>query len=604
MNHKVLFTFESYHKKMQKLYRYMKKFRNKLIALTIVFSSVLFFAFSNDNVFEISKNIDIFVTLFRELNASYVDEIKPEKLIRKGIDGMLESLDPYTEYIAEEEIEDYKRSHLSQEYAGIGALVQTQNGSVVIAEPYFGSPAQQADLMAGDVILKINNLDITNKNVEEITSLLKGPVNTTVKVTVQRLGQKEPLTKTITRQEIKVNNVSYFGIIGNDIGYIKLDKFLDNCSAEVKNAFIQLKEKEKIKSLVLDLRGNGGGILQEAVKIVNLFVPKNTLIVSQKGKIKSNDVEYRASNNPIDAEIPLVVLVDNNSASASEIVAGAIQDTDRGVIIGERTFGKGLVQQTLSTSYNTLLKVTIAKYYTPSGRCIQSLDYTHRKKDGSVVKIADSLITEFKTPNNRSIYDGSGIYPDILVKTPEFHMISFSLLQKNIIFNYATEFRFKNNTIPQAKVFSISDAVYNDFIKYVEKSNFEFTVGSETQLAELEKISKNEKYFANVTTDYEKIRAIIESKKKKDIYTHQSEIKQLLESEICSRYYYQSGRIESSFKYDDDIKEALKVLQNNIEYAAILKGEGGYKTIGKPIKDTTEIIVQKEDSKDEPMGDE
>jgi carboxyl-terminal processing protease len=579
---------------MQSLRNTLKRFKKHLIVALIACSSIGFFAFEENNLFEISKNIDIFVTLFRELNANYVDEVKAGKIIHKGIDAMLESLDPYTEFIAETDVEDYKLSHVSNEYAGIGALVQQQDGKVIIAEPYFGYPAQKADLRAGDIVLKIDDKDIYTKKVDDVTSLLKGARNTSVKITIQRKGEAAPLVKVLTRQEIKIKNVSYYGTIGDGIGYIRLDKFLDDCSAEVKQALISLKEKQKIKALVIDLRGNGGGILQEAVKIVNLFVPKGTLIVSQKGKIKSNNAEYYATASPVDAEIPLAILVDNGSASASEIVAGAIQDTDRGIIIGERTFGKGLVQQTLSLSYNSLMKVTIAKYYTPSGRCIQSLDYTHRNDDGSVVKVADSLITEFKTKNKRSIYDGSGIYPDLLTKSPVFHLVSFSLMQQYLIFNYATEFRAKTNEIPSAKTFSLSDQQYNEFISFVEQAKFDYTTKSEEQLAELETVSKKEKYYANVSADYEKLKAKLVAKKKTDLITFKSEIKQLIESEIACRYYYQDGRVEASFKYDDDIKEALKVLQSPTAYLAIVNGEGKYKVIGKPEKDITSPVAQKE----------
>jgi carboxyl-terminal processing protease len=583
---------------MQRLRNFFVRFKKHVIIVAIAISSVGFFAFEESNLFEISKNIDIFITLFRELNANYVDEVKAGKIIHKGIDAMLESLDPYTEFIAESDVEDYKLTHVSNEYAGIGALVQQQDGKVIIAEPYYGYPAQKSDLRAGDIVLKIDDKDIYAKKVDDVTTLLKGGRNTNVKITVQRKGEALPLTKTLTRQEIKIKNVSYYGTIGDGIGYIRLDKFLDNCSGEVKQALLSLKEKQNIKAVVLDLRGNGGGILQEAVKIVNLFVPKGTLIVSQKGKVKTNNAEYFANASPVDTEIPLAILVDNGSASASEIVAGAIQDTDRGIIIGERTYGKGLVQQTLSLSYNSLMKVTIAKYYTPSGRCIQSLDYTHRKDDGSVVKVADSLITEFKTKNKRSIYDGSGIYPDITTTSPAFHLVSFELMQKYLVFNYATEFRAKNNTIPSAKTFELNEQQYNEFVSFVEQAKFDYKTKSEEQLAELEKVSKKEKYYANVSADYEKLKAKIVAKKKTDLITFKSEIKQLIESEIACRYYYQDGRVEASFKYDDDIKEALKILQTPTTYLAIVNGEGKYKVIGKPVKEITEPTAQKEEDAD------
>lgn len=586
---------------MQLLHTFFKKFRKSIAITALVSGSLLWFAFEQDNLFEISKNIDIFVTLFRELNANYVDEVKAGKIINKGIEAMLESLDPYTEFIPESDVDGYTKTHVSNEYAGIGALVQQQDGKIVIAEPYYGYPAQKADLRAGDVVLKIDDKDIYNKKVDDVTTLLKGNRNTPVKLTIQRKGEAAPLIKTLVRQEIKIKNVSYYGTIADGVGYIRLDKFLDDCSGEVKQALISLKEKQHIKSVVLDLRGNGGGILQEAVKIVNLFVPKGTLIVSQKGKIKANNVEYYATSAPIDIDIPLIVLVDNGSASASEIVAGAIQDLDRGVIIGERTFGKGLVQQTLSLSYNSLLKVTIAKYYTPSGRCIQALDYTHRRNDGSVVKVADSLITEFSTKNKRSIYDGSGIYPDIVTTSPAFHLVSFSLMQNYLVFDYATDYRVKHNSIESPKTFSISDADYNDFIALVEKSNFVYKTKSEEQLEALEKASKKEKYYDNVSADYEKLKARIMEKKKNDLITFKPEIKQLIETEIAARYNYQDGRIEATFSEDQDIKKALEIFQKPTNYLAILNGEGEYKTIGKPKKEIAETAAKtsEEESNDD-----
>ncbi len=562
----------------------LKKFSKHIIIIALVISSVSFYAFEESNNFEISKSIDIFVTLFRELNANYVDNVNSGPLITKGINAMLESLDPYTEFIGESDVEDYQRTHVSNEYGGIGALVQQQDGHVVIAEPYFGYPAQKADIRAGDVVLKIDDQDLSTKKVDDISNLLKGPRNTPLKLTLQRTGEVLPLNKTLTREEIKIKNVSYYGMINDEIGYIKLDKFLDNCSAQVKEALVNLKEKKHIKGVVLDLRGNGGGILQEAVKIVNLFVPKGTLVVSQKGKVKANNTQYYATANPVDTEIPLVLLVDNGSASASEIVTGAIQETDRGVIIGERTYGKGLVQQTLSLAYNSLLKVTIAKYYTPSGRCIQALDYTHRNKDGSVIKVADSLISEFKTKNNRSVYDGSGIYPDIITSPEKFHLISLSLVQNYHIFNYATNYRAKHESIAPAKTFALSEQEYNEFAATVQQSNFKYKTASEEKLEALEKASVKENYYDNVKTDYEKLREKINLIKKNDLTLFKPEIKELLESEIASRYYYQDGRIESTFDDDIDIKEAIKTLTNKTLYTSILAGEGTYKTIGKPEK--------------------
>ncbi len=581
---------------MQGIKTIFHKFKKGIVITLLVFVSLTIYAFDGNNLFEISKNIDIFVTLFRELNANYVDEVEAGKIIHKGIDSMLESLDPYTEYIPEENVEEYKRSHVSNEYAGIGALVQQIDGKTVVVEPYFGYPAQKADVRAGDIIMKVENQELGNKKSEDVVSLLKGPRNTPVKITFLRKGEKQPLVKTLIREEIKVKNVSYYGTVEPGIGYIKLDRFLDDCSKEVKDAFVSLNENEKINALILDLRGNGGGILQEAVKIVNLFIPKGSLIATQKGRTKENNAEYYAEYNPVDTLIPLVILVDNNSASASEIVAGAIQDRDRGVIIGERTFGKGLVQQTLSLPYNSLLKVTIAKYYTPSGRCIQSLDYAHRKDDGSVVKFADSLITEFKTKNQRSIYDGSGIFPDIVTSEPVFHQISFSLTQKNIIFNYANDFKLNNKEIAPAKTFQLNNTQYNEFVNFASQSKFDYTLKSEEQIKEFEAASKKEKYYSNLSSELTQLKNQLEAKKKNDLLTFKSEIIQLLESEIVSRYYFQDGRTEASFKYDNDIKAASKILNKNNDYAAILRGEGIYKIIGKPVNKSSDLSLQKEEN--------
>jgi len=553
----------------------------------IIFSFGLFglFSFNQDQgLFEISKNLDILVTTIREVEANYVDEINVTQMIQKGIVAMLENLDPYTEFIPEESVEDFKLTHVSTDYGGIGALIQQLNKQIVISEVLEGLPAQKADLQPGDIILKINDVEVAGKKSEEISNLLKGAKKSSLKLSIQREGIATPILKTIQREEVKIPNVSYSGYVEEGIAYIKLDRFLENSALEVREAFLKLKQGNPLKGLILDLRGNGGGIMMDAVKISNLFLPKGQLIVSQKGRSKENNAEYFASSEPIDTEIPLIILVDNGSASASEIVAGAIQETDRGVIIGQRTFGKGLVQNTVNLSYNALLKVTIAKYFTPSGRSIQTLDYTHRKKDGTVDKVADSLITAFKTKGGRTIYDGSGIFPDILTEETKYHQITTELFNKNLFFLFSNKFRKENPSILPAKNFQISDSDYSLFKSFVKNNSFSYLTKSEELISDLEKSINSDSKDQNALSQISILQTKIKANKENDFEKYRQEIAQILEGEIASRYYYQRGRIESSFDNDVEIKEAVKVILNSTLYASILGGQGNFSVIGKPEK--------------------
>lgn len=536
-----------------------------------------------DRYFEIAKNLDTFASLFRQLNNHYVDEVMPGELMQEGIDAMLASLDPYTEFVPESEIEDFRMNYVSKQYAGIGALVFSKNGKVVISEPYEGFSAQRADIRAGDEILSVNGISVAGNSSSSVTELLKGQKGTALKLVVQRPGEAKPLEKHLVRETITFRNVPYYGLINDSTGYIKLDKFLEHAAQEVREALLTLKKEHKVKSLVLDLRGNGGGIVQESVNIVNLFVNKGQDIVSQKGRFKERDILYKAAASPIDAKIPLVVLVDRGSASASEIVAGAIQDLDRGTIIGQRTFGKGLVQQTLSLPYNSLLKVTVAKYYTPSGRCIQALDYSHRNADGSVSRISDSLMTEFKTRHGRSVYDGSGIHPDLATEEKQYNNISYSIVNKLLHFDFATHYRASHPTLATPRNFRMSDAEYNEFVKFLDNKDYSYTTRSEKNLQELKAIAIKEKYFDHIKEEYTALEQKLQQNKKDDLIRYKDEIREILEEEIASRYYYQRGKLEASFKSDDDLKEALRVLGDKKLYATILKGEGAYKTIGKPV---------------------
>lgn len=552
----------------------LKRFRLHVLMLALAGYALLSYSFV-DNYFEVSKNLDIFATLFRELNIYYVDETKPGDLMKKGIDSMLESLDPYTNYIPESEIEDYRYMTTGQ-YGGIGSLIRQKGDYVVIAEPYEGYPAQKADLRAGDVLLEVNGTSVKGKKTDDISKLLKGTPNTAVKLLIQREGEKKPIEKNVIREEIKIKSVSYYGMISDNVGYIKLTGFTENAANEVKGALIELKKNPNMKSVVLDLRGNPGGLLREAVDIVNIFVEKEQEIVSTRGKVKDWDKVYRASNSPVDLDIPLAVLVDRGSASASEIVSGSIQDLDRGVIIGQRTFGKGLVQQTRPLTYNAQLKVTVAKYYIPSGRCIQALDYSHRNEDGSVDKIADSLTYAFKTKNGRIVYDGGGVNPDIQVEPFKYSNIAGSLSSKSLIFDYATQYRLNHNSLTAARDFRMSDADYEEFVSYLNGKDYDYTTKSEKTLEDLKASAEKEKYFNDIQSEYDALKNKMMHNKKEDLGKFKPEIRELIEEEIASRYYYQKGRLEASLKDDDEVKEAIKVLNDPAKYKTILT------TVGKP----------------------
>jgi carboxyl-terminal processing protease len=552
------------------------------LVLVLLFGLLVSFGFV-DRYFEIAKNLDTFASLFRQLNNHYVEEVTPGELMKEGIDGMLASLDPYTEFVPESEIEDFRMNYVSKQYAGIGALIFNKNGKVVVSEPYEGFAAQKADIRAGDEILSINGIPVKGKSSGSVTELLKGQKGTALKMVLQRVGEDKPLEKQLVRQTITFSNVPYYGLLNDSTGYIKLDKFLENAAQEVRDALLDLKQKHHVTSLVLDLRGNGGGIVQESVNIVNLFVDKGLEIVAQRGRFKERDILYKASFNPVDARIPLVVLVDRGSASASEIVAGAIQDLDRGTIIGQRTFGKGLVQQTLSLPYNSLLKVTVAKYYTPSGRCIQAMDYSHRNADGSVSKISDSLMTEFKTRHGRSVFDGSGIHPDLATAERQYNNITYSIVNKQLHFDFATRYRATHPSLTDARHYKMSDADYNEFVQFLADKDYNYTTRSEKNLQELKDIAIKEKYFNNIKEEYLALEQKLQQNKKDDLIRYKPEIREILEEEIASRYYFQKGKLEASFKNDADLKQALLVLNNRKLYTTILKGEGAYKTIGKPV---------------------
>lgn len=545
-----------------------RKLKITIAMVVLAVSGFSFYSFTDD-YFEISRNLDIFSTLFRELNIYYVDGVKPGDLMKKGIDSMLESLDPYTNYIPESDIEDYRFMTTGQ-YGGIGALIGQRGEDVIITDPYENFPAQKADVRAGDVILEIDGKSIKGKKYDDISKILKGQPKTIVKLTLKREGDAQPIVKEIERDDIKIKSVPYYGVIQDGIGYIRLTGFTENAGNEVKEALTDLKTKSNIKALVLDLRGNPGGLLNEAVNIVNLFVNKGTDVVSTKGKVKEWDKQYKALNNAVDTEIPVAVLVNSGSASASEIVSGAIQDLDRGIIIGQRSFGKGLVQTTRPLSYNSQLKVTTAKYYIPSGRCIQALDYTHRNEDGSVGKIPDSLMSEFKTKSGRTVYDGGGVYPDFVTEPRMLSNISQSLVSKYYIFDYATKFRMAHPSISSAKTFHLTETDYNDFVSFLSGKEYDYTTKSEKEMEELKSTAEKEKYFESVKAEYEALKKKIMHDKNADLKKFKEEITEMLENEIVSRYYFQNGQVEASFDHDDEIRKAVEALNDKAVFTSIL----------------------------------
>jgi carboxyl-terminal processing protease len=574
-----------------------RNYKKLLISAGVLTLAVSVWSFSDD-LFQVSKNLDVFASLYKEVNLNYVDDINSSKMIKTGVDAMLDGLDPYTEFVPESEIEEYKLHYVSTEYGGIGAGIFSRENNVYVSDVFEGYPAQKADIRPGDQIMKINGINLTSKNSDDVSQLLKGSKGAIIKLLVKR-GSDAPVEKDLIRDQIKQPNVSYYGMVGN-VGYIKLDRFLENSGDEVTDALVALK-KNNPNGIILDLRSNGGGILQEAVKIVNLFVPKGTDIVSQRGKIKEKDITYTTVNQPLEPNLPLVVLVNSHSASASEIVAGSLQDLDRAVIIGQRSFGKGLVQQTFSLPYNSLVKITIAKYYVPSGRCIQALDYTHRKDDGSVVKVADSLMHEFKTKDGRSVYDGGGIYPDIFLKPEHFSSITQSLLGKLLIFDYATQYRNTHTKINGARDFVLSDAEYAEFVKYLADKNYSYNSPTEKALDQMKDAATKDKQFSEIQTEYDNLKAKLATTKRNDLQLHKDEIKQVLENEITSRYYYERGRYEVNFRFDTDIATAVKTMQDKMQLDSITKGEGRYKIIGKPV---AAVVVAKKATTDTDNDDD
>ncbi|MEJ8804509.1 S41 family peptidase [Pontibacter sp. H249] len=546
-------------------------YKKSIAALLVAVLTLGLFSFKTDSerYFEIAKNLDVFATLFKEVNTFYVDDVPPAKMMRTGIDAMLKSLDPYTNYIPEDDIEDF-RTMTTGQYGGIGALIGSYDGKITVQMPYENSPAHKAGLVIGDQILKVNGVDVTGKSTSDVTKLLKGQANTSVKLEVRSYGQNKSKTLELTRANIMVDNVPYYGMINDQIGYLQLSGFTVDASKEVKMAVQKLKELGA-KKIVFDLRDNPGGLLHEAVNISNVFVDKGKDIVSTKGKVKEWNKTYKALDEPLDKEIPLVILTSSRSASASEIVAGVMQDYDRAVLVGERTFGKGLVQATRPLSYNSQLKVTTAKYYTPSGRCIQAIDYAHRNEDGSVGAIPDSLRVPFKTTAGRLVYDGGGISPDVEVEKKNYSEITKTIARKGYFFEFANKYRAEHTSIPAAKQFKLTDDEYQKFVTYLTNKDVSYTTAIENELQDLSSKAKEGKHYDDIKAELEAIKMKVSHNKSNDLMRFKTEIKEMLEAEIASRYYLQKGYIESSFDDDPDIIMALDVLNDSQKYNSYLK---------------------------------
>jgi len=525
---------------------------------------------AGDSYFEISKNLEIFTELYKELNIYYVDDTQPGQLMKTGIDAMLNSLDPYTQYIPETDMEDYRFMTTGQ-YGGIGALIKRKGEGVVVSEPYEGYPAMKAGIWAGDEIVEVDGRVINGMNTDEVSKLLKGQAGSAVKVVTRRNGG-ELVIHSLMREEIKIPDVPYKGMIDpvGMVGYVKLNSFTQTAGQEVRNAVKELKD-QGARKIVLDLRGNGGGLLREAVNIVNLFVPKNQQVVETKGRIPEWDKTYKTLSEPIDAEIPLVVLVDGQSASASEIVSGALQDLDRAVIVGELTYGKGLVQQTRDLFYNSKLKVTVAKYYIPSGRCIQKLDYAHRDSTGAVTEVSEEAIAEFKTRNGRPVFDGRGILPDVDVMDPELAKVVGGLYGEDLFFDFATRYRLAHTEIAPAEDFVITDAIYTEFLDFVKDKKFDYETESMDALDSLVAKTKKERYYEHAQTQIEALRKELSPDRSEELTRFRTDIEEVLKNELVSRYYYQTGRAKAAMGTDPYVRRAIELL-NGDQYTGILSG--------------------------------
>lgn len=528
----------------------------------------LFKVLSQSNGFEVLKNLEIMDQVYEHLDLYFVDEPQNGTLSKTAIDAMLKELDPYTVFYHESDIEDYRMMTTGQ-YGGIGALIRKIESETYIVEPYEGNPAQKSGLKAGDKILSIDGKSMLNKSSDEVSSALKGPKGSSIKIEIERKNEGIKIIP-VTRDEIKIPDVPYFGMIDKKTGYIKLNSFTATAASDIKNSFEKLKA-DGMERLILDLRGNGGGLLIEAVKIVNFFIEKDQLVVSTKGRVKEENRVYKTLDEPIDVKIPLCVIIDEGSASASEIVAGSLQDLDRAVVIGQTSFGKGLVQRTYDLKYGSKIKVTIAKYYTPSGRCVQRLEYYDKQNGTLVQEVADSLLKTFKTKNGRDVKDGRGIEPDIKIELRELSRLSALLFSDDYIFNYATDYSLKNQTISPAGEFKLSETDFKEFKDFILKQDLKYTTASEESLKKLKEIAEKEGFNSEIELEYKSLMEKVTPSIRRDLEKNKAQICQMLENEIVSRYYFQKGRTIDSFRNDESIEKAILLMENSLNYNTILK---------------------------------
>ena len=522
----------------------------------------------DDHNFEVAKNLDVFSTIYKQLDLMYVDTLDANEVIGNGIKAMLRSLDPYTEYYPQEKMEDVTQMRTGT-YAGVGAVIRKnlQTGRVMVSEPYEGMPAAEAGLRRGDVLLAIDDEDLTGKEVSYVSSRLRGDAGTSFIVTVERPGVKKPLKLKVTRRAIQTPVIPHYGMQTDDIGYLNLNQFTQNCSRDVRRALLEMK-REGMQKLILDLRNNGGGSEQEAVNIVNMFVPKGKLIVSNRGKLKQANHDYLTTVEPIDSVMPVVVLVNGESASASEITAGALQDLDRAVILGTRTYGKGLVQMTMDLPYNGILKLTTNKYYIPSGRCIQAINYRH-SQGGYVEHVADSLTKVFHTAGGREVRDGGGILPDVVVTPDSMTNIVGYLMygdSAEVVHNYIMDYVSAHPTIAPARDFKLTDEDFDDFKQRVLKSQFNYDRSTENYLESLEKLARFEGYYDDAKEEFAQLRAKLKHNIAKDLEFNRETLKDLIANEIVTIYYFQRGSVEQSLTWDNQMKEAVRLLQSEEEY--------------------------------------
>ncbi len=548
------------------------KIKKALIILPIAGVVILsLLSFSNDNrKYQLSKQITILNAILKELDLFYVDTIQPKKIINKGIDAMLTHLDPYTEYYSEEDSDDLKMLTTGK-YAGIGSVIRfhKEKNTTVIASPYEGLPAAKAGLQIGDFILSINGTDIHGMGIDSVSNMLRGVAGTNVTLTIERPGEKKPRTIKITRESIAMPAISYYGIQNDNIGYIQLESFTENCARNMRNAIIEMKNKGA-QAFIIDLRGNGGGLLNEAVEIVNLFVPKNLTIVTTKGKIKQANNTYKTNKEPLDTVSPLAILVNGQSASAAEIVAGSLQDLDRAVVIGTRTYGKGLVQTTRQLPGGSFLKITTSKYYIPSGRCIQALDYSHLIEDGKSSRIPDSLTTVFHTAAGREVRDGGGIRPDIEPKEEELSTLLFYLVQDMAIFDYATKYRLQHTAIAAPEEFTLTDEEYNEFKSFLKSKNFSYDIESLKILDRLKKMIELEGFTKITEEEITSLEKKLQTNIDHLLQHFSKQIKEIVANEIVQRYHGQKGGIVFSLREDIDIKTAYDILTDSEEYKKTL----------------------------------